>query len=198
MTLYRENNFIRIFALVVFALALLIGGVSVAEEKKAVLVISPGDFRDEELFETKKELAAGGVEVTVACTTTEKVKGMMQGVTKADMLLDKVKVEDFDAIVFIGGVGAKTYFNHPKALSLAKEFAAAGKVTAAICIAPVILGNAGVLQGKKATVSKSKSGEIKKKGATYTGDSVVRDGKVITANGPKASRDFAKVILQAL
>jgi protease I len=62
----------------------------------------------------------------------------------------------------------------------------------------VTLANSGLLSGKKATVYASEEGQLKNKGAECTGQSVERDGKVITANGPKAAREFGNAIAQAL
>lgn len=60
------------------------------------------------------------------------------------------------------------------------------------------LANAGILSGKKATVFTSEEGKLKDKGAECTGRSVERDGSLITANGPKAAREFGNAIAQAL
>ncbi|MDD5086856.1 MAG: DJ-1/PfpI family protein, partial [Candidatus Nanoarchaeia archaeon] len=77
-------------------------------------------------------------------------------------------------------------------------FYESGKITAAICIAPVILANAGVLDGKKATVFPSGKDDIMVRGADYTGEQVTQDGKVITANGPAAARSFGEAIVKEL
>ena len=84
------------------------------------------------------------------------------------------------------------------ALSLAQKFYNAGKITAAICIAPVILANAGLLNGKKATSFPSEENALEDKGAAFTGNPVEADGLIVTAEGPKAARDFGKKIAQLL
>jgi len=58
------------------------------------------------------------------------------------------------------------------------------EVLGAICIAPVTLAKAGVLEGKRATVWKSEGETLKEHGADYTGASMEADGKIITADGP--------------
>jgi protease I len=80
---------------------------------------------------------------------------------------------------------------------LAKEFNKDGKVVSAICIAPSILANAGILNGKKATSFPSQRNNINAVG-TYTGTPVEVDGKIITGNGPQAAKDFGKKIAEAL
>ena len=89
------------------------------------------------------------------------------------------------------------YHNHKRAVELAKEFYESGKMVAAICIAPTILVNAGILNGKKATSWPSERVKISAIG-TYTGKVVEVDGKIITGNGPPASKEFAKKIVEVM
>ena len=62
----------------------------------------------------------------------------------------------------------------------------------------MILANAGILEGKKATVWYSEAGRIEAKGAVYVNKSVVKDGNIITASGPQAAEEFGKTIAQTL
>jgi protease I len=73
-----------------------------------------------------------------------------------------------------------------------------GKVLAAICIAPVTLANAGVLKGKKATVFPSLQSQLTAQGARVVNQDVVQDGKLLTASGPKAAREFAAALVKML
>ena len=165
--------------------------------KKVVMVISPGDFRDEELFHTKEVLEANNVTVKIASTSKGTFTGKLGAQATADLSLEEITL-DYDAIVFVGGPGASTYFGNKKALSLAKEFYDAGKVTAAICIAPSILANAGLLEGKKATAFSSEERNLTEKKANYTGNQVEIDGLLVTANGPEAARAFGSEISRLL
>lgn len=172
--------------------------------KKVLMVIAPRDFRDEELLETRKVLEAAGARVVVASSTLSEVRGMFGARAKPDILLDGAKAADYDAVVFVGGSGSKVYFEDAKAHALAKGAASAGKVLCAICIAPSILAKAGLLRGKKATVWDDKgpagpfSGNLRSGGATLSADDVVRDGKLVTANGPAAAAKFGRTIIEAL
>jgi protease I len=167
--------------------------------KKALLIIAPKNFRDEELFHTKEELEHAGAKTMVASAKAGKAVGMLGGLATAEFGLDQVKVDDYDAVVFIGGGGASVYFNDKKALSIASEASKKGKKICAICIAPVILANAGVLKGKKATVWDGEYVEkLESKGAQYTAESVEVDGNVITADGPTSAREFGRAIAKSL
>lgn len=167
--------------------------------KRIVMIIPEKDFRDEELIEPMDMLNEQGAAVTIASTTTEIVRGMQGEQIQPDMLVDQIKPEDWDAVVFIGGAGASQYWDDSTAHAIAKGTLDAGKILGAICIAPVTLANAGILQGKKATCWESEAGKLKAKGVEYTGANVERDGKIITAKGPKAATAFGlelSVVLQ--
>lgn len=163
---------------------------------KALLVIAPNNFKDEEYFTPKSILEKNNIEVVTSSLEDEatSVNGKKQ---KVDVLLDQATT-DYDAIVFIGGPGASVYFDNTKAHELAKEFYNQGKIVAAICIAPSTLANAGVLEGKKATVFPSEKDNLEAKGAAYTGEPVTVDGNIITGNGPGAAEEFANKIAEKL
>ncbi|MDI6884659.1 MAG: DJ-1/PfpI family protein [Hadesarchaea archaeon] len=166
---------------------------------KALLIIAPENFRDEELLHTKEELERAGAETTIASSKTGEARGMLGARVTPDIKLDQVKVDDYDVVVFVGGSGSAVYFNDKRAISIAREAFSKGKKVCAICIAPVILANAGVLKGKRATAFPDDSvPKIKSKGATYTGKPVEADGNVITADGPASAREFGRTIAKAL
>ena len=168
-------------------------------EKKVLMVIAPQNFRDEEYFDSKKEISRKA-DVVTASVTTNQPRGMLGGTATPDITLDDVNVDEFDAVVFVGGTGAKVYFDSGKAQSIAREAFEKGKVVAAICIAPTVLANAGVLKGKKATVWSDEGliSNLKEKGADYLKEPVVADGKVITGEGPHAAKAFGEEIAKAL
>lgn len=101
----------------------------------------------------------------------------------------------YDAIVFVGGLGYEQ--DNLEAQRIAQKGVAEGKVLAAICLAPMTLAKAGALEGRRATTSLPAS-RIEVEGAIYTGAAVERDGLIITADGPAASRAFGQAIASAL
>lgn len=167
--------------------------------KKVLLIIAPENFRDEELLHTKEELERAGMATKVASSKKGEVRGMLGAKVIPDITLEQVKVDEYDGIVFVGGSGSAVYFEDKKAISIAREAFKKGKTVGAICIAPVILANAGVLKDKRATVF---PGDYVQKivdgGAIYQEKPVVVDGKVITANGPGAAREFGRTLAKAL
>lgn len=162
----------------------------------ALFIISPESFRDEELFVPKEELEGAGWRCVVASRHVGSCSGMRGGHARATLALADVDVADYDVIVFVGGSGAHTYFDDSVALRVAREAEAAGKIVAAICIAPSILARAGVLTGKRATCFVSERSALTAAGAHVESASVVIDGRVVTADGPRAAHDFAAAILR--
>jgi protease I len=165
---------------------------------KVLMIIAPRNFRDEELFHTKEELETSGNDVTITSTTTSTVTGMLGGTVTPEITIEKVNVDDYDAVVFIGGLGSSIYFNNTKAHEIARDAYSKGKVIGAICIASSTLANAGLLKGKKATSYPSEESNLKSKGAIYTGKPVEKDGKIITADGPNSARSFGREIAKLL
>lgn len=166
--------------------------------KRILMVLAHDQYRDEEYEEPSRIFENEGAKVTVASSLPGEARGKLGGKATVDILLGEAKAEDYEAMVFVGGLGSSDYFHSPKALSLAREAFKAGKVVAAICIAPVILANAGLLKGKKATAFPSVEGNLKAQGANYTGNKVEREGNIITGSGPEAAVKFGKMIVAVL
>ncbi|MBP7216752.1 MAG: DJ-1/PfpI family protein, partial [Candidatus Omnitrophica bacterium] len=74
--------------------------------KKAVLIIAPTNFRDEELLVPAKVLQQNNVSVEIASTALTEAVGMLGARITPTMRFADIKIENFDAIVFIGGSGA--------------------------------------------------------------------------------------------
>lgn len=166
--------------------------------KKVLMVIAKSKFRDEEYIEPRKALEAAGAAITVAASSLDTSEGMLGQKVRPDVLIGSVKEEDFDGIVFVGGGGAREYFDSPAAHMLAKGFHDAGKLTSAICIAPATLANAGILKGKKATSFPSSEATLRSQGAIVTHEAVVVDGNIVTAVGPEAAEKFGKKLVEML
>jgi len=168
-----------------------------------VMIIAFRDFRDEEYFVPKEILEAAGVEIKTASNKTGTATGADGGDVKVDLLVSEINPADFDAVVFIGGPGCLENLDNESSYRVAQETISQNRVLASICISPVILAKAGVLEGKKVTVwsstmDKSSIKILEENGAIYEAKSIVRDGKIITANGPSAAKEFGKAIIEVL
>jgi protease I len=163
-----------------------------------LMIVPPDQFRDEELFATRAELERAGHTVVIAGASTQPCSGMLGGRVTPDLTLTGVNPQAYAAVVFVGGVGVKRYYDDAQALQLARAMHASGKVVAAICLAPVVLANAGLLAGKRATVSGGAKALLQRGGAHYAGPGVVTDGNIITGDGPQSAERFARAINTAL
>ena len=166
--------------------------------KKAVLIVGRENFRDEELFETRRVLTQAGVKTVVASTKIGAIRGMLGRLAEATILMKDIVVNDYDAVIFIGGSGATEYFNSRLAWNIARETVQKRKILGAICIAPAVLANAGLLKGVRSTSFLSERDRLQRSGALYTGVPVERDGLIITGSGPMASVQFGRAIADAL
>lgn len=165
--------------------------------KKVIMILAPENFRDEEYFETRYALEKKGVDVDVASISNPAISA----VEKREVQVDKMLIDigdEYDGIVFVGGGGAKVYFENQTALALASKYFEEGKIVAAICLAPVILGYAGIMKDIKATCWEGAAKDLEDFGVEYTGEKIKVDGKIITANGPKSSSEFGETIANNL
>lgn len=166
--------------------------------RKVLLIIASKDFREEEYFEPKRILESAGADVVTASSKLGDIKGMFGRKVKSEILVDDVKVEDYDAIVLCGGIGASEYYQNKKVHNIFREAEKMNKIIAAICISPVTLANAGLLKNKKATVFYSEKPTLVSQGAEYVDVPVVRDGNVITGRDPTAAVEFGETLKRAL
>jgi protease I len=168
--------------------------------KKIVMVIASKDFKDEEYLIAKEEFEKAGAIITTASSKMDAAIGMDGTVVNPDILIGRVDVSGFDAVVFIGGIGVKKYWGNYRALKLAQRAVKKGKVVGAICWAPVILAYAGVLKGKRGTVANvgGAADILNQTGCYYTGQRITVDSKIVTANGPQTTRFFARTIIKEL
>jgi protease I len=170
---------------------------------RALLIIAQKNFRDEELFDTKAELEKAGIEVDVASITTDNAISMFEKTVRPDLAVKYANINNYDALVLVGGAGSPVLANHKEVIDLIKAAQEKGKLIAAICVAPAVLAKAGVLKGKRATVWCSPANRnfikvLEDEGAKYSTDKIVHDKNLITAFGPDQSKEFGKAIAAKL
>lgn len=165
---------------------------------RVVMVIAPEVFRDEEYAQPKAVLEARGAFVETASTRAGTCHGKLGMLAEATVSVAEVDPSGYDAVVFVGGGGAEVFFDDPDAHRVARGALEAGRVVAAICIAPSTLAHAGLLGGVRATAFPSQRQDLLDHGAIWTDATVEVHGPIITANGPEAARDFGLAIGDAL
>ena len=168
------------------------------DQQRILMVIAPREFQGIEYNEAKKVFTEHGLKVVTASERAGECIEKYGAKDWAEVPIHSLSAHDYDAIVLIGGPGASQYFHDDDLIHLVQEANAAGKVVAAICIAPAILANADILRGKKATVFPSQKDALFQRGAMCTGKDVEVDGNIVTANGPEAAERFAEEIVKLL
>lgn len=162
-------------------------------EDKVLMIIAPSEFRDEEYLVPKEIFEVRDLEVITASKDVKLAKGKLGAEVKIDLDISEVKVTDYAAVVLIGGAGALIYENDEVISKILKEAKENYILIAAICIAPRILANNGLLKGLKATAWNSdgkQSKFLEEKGAIFVDEPVVEDMSIITGNGPDVAKEF--------
>ena len=139
-----------------------------------------------------------GIEIEMISVSGEKnVTGSHKITFQTDVSKADADFASYDGIVLPGGMPGTTHLMEDDTVNrVIKEFATSGKLVAAICAAPSVLGNAGLLEGKKATCYPGVEGKLT--GADFVTDPVAKDGNIITSRGLGTAIEFAAEIVAYL
>ncbi len=165
--------------------------------KTAVVILAEG-FEELEAIAPVDILRRAGVRVILAGVNSLTVKSSRNIGVQADALLKDIK-DLPDGVVLPGGLpGATNLAKSAEVANLIKKMNAAGKLVAAICASPaVVLAPLGILDGKKATCYPGCETDFSSK-TVHSKERVVKDGNVITSQGPGSSLEFALEIVKEL
>ncbi len=198
----------RLWSAVFLALLLILSTSNVYSQSQkgasfplVVMVVAPNDFTDQEYFETRRIFDQAKAKVTVASIEKGVALSHDGARIKVDAAIRELVPNQFEAIVIIGGLGAIDSLSKSESLrALLIEAYRQHKVVAAICVAPIVLAKAGLLRNKQATCYSAGPiiDELKRNGAIYKNEEVLRAERIITANGPEASAAFGRMVLEEL
>lgn len=162
---------------------------------KALVPLAEG-FEEIEAVTIVDILRRAGVDVITAGLSSGIVTGSHGIKIAADVLLSEVKAKSFDLIALPGGLpGTINLRECHRIIELVKEMYVAGKIVAALCAAPTVLYEAGILKGKKFTVHPSQADNIPFNASSLQ---VVVDGQIITGQAAGAAMKFAFKIVEKL
>ncbi len=164
-------------------------------DKKVLMVVAQADFDAPEFETTRKVLEGRGLQVKVGSPALAAARGTTGLMVRPDVGLDDIKTWEYDAVVFVGGPGARQLFDHEKATKLAKD--CEYKVLGALGLAAGILANAGVVKGKRVTGDTSVASMLRQKEARFTAQPLEVDEKLVTAQGGRYAEHFANALLEA-
>ncbi len=137
-----------------------------------------------------------GIEIDMISITGSKEVHGSHGITFfADTTKEQADYAAYDGIVLPGGMPGTTSLGADETVNrVIRQFASEGRLVAAICAAPSVLGQAGILSGKRATCHPGF--EEKLTGAEFSADPVVVDGNVVTSRGMGTAIPFALEIVR--
>lgn len=161
-----------------------------------VLAILAEGFEEIEAITPIDLLRRAGVEVTLAALEDGKHVTGKNGITlHAEINLSEVSTGTYDCIFLPGGPGVSHLRGSELVLQLVREQHAANRLLAAICAAPTVLHDAGVLKGKRYTAHFSVANELS---AILSDEKVVLDGNVMTSRGAGTALDFGLAMVEQL
>ena len=165
--------------------------------KKAYLFFATG-FEEVEALTVVDILRRGGVDCkTVSIMGAYDVTSSHAITIRADLLFDEQDLSDADMLIMPGGIpGTPNLKAHKGLEKLILNYKEEGKYLAAVCAAPTIYGEMGLLEGKKATCYPGMEEGLV--GAEHLTDNVVCDGQFITSRGMGTCIDFGLTLLAKL
>lgn len=168
------------------------------KSKRIAFLIGPA-FQDEEGTEPKKYLMSKGAEVVYVSPQKTVYRGKYgRAKVRADKTFDRVRPDEFDAVIIPGGSAPEHLRVEEKAVNFVRDFMKLGRPLAAICHGPQMLISADSLKGRTITCYEGIRDDVKLAGAKYVDEPVVVDGNLITSRKPSDIPMFNEAIYEAL
>jgi protease I len=170
---------------------------------KKVLILATHGFEQSELEMPLKTLKDAGATVDVVSPEEGEIKGWEHKdwgrPVNVDRSLDRVSANDYDAIVLPGGqINPDMLRVNEKALRLIRDFNAQKKIIAAICHAPWLLIETGLIKGRRCTSYKSIKTDVVNAGGKWEDSAVVVDQGIITSRNPGDLKVFSAKIIEEI
>lgn len=164
---------------------------------KALIFLATG-YEEVEMLTVVDMLRRAGIDIDMVSVTKDpEVTGSHNITIKADVLFEDADLDQAQALILPGGIpGTPNLKAYTPLCEALKTFAKEGKLVAAVCAAPTVLSELGILKDKKATSYPSFEGKLDC--AEYLQQPYVVDGNVITSRGMGTCIEFAGAIIGAL
>lgn len=164
--------------------------------KKAAVMLAPGYEEGESLF-VVDIIRRGGFACDAIGLEGQQVTGCNGIIALADKVFDG-SLDGYDLVVLPGGMpGAANLAASDALVAAVTAVAERGGLVASICAGPMTLDRAGLLDGRRFTCFPTRKDSLGQKGE-WVDELVVRDGNVITSQGPGTTLHFAYALVDAL
>jgi len=158
---------------------------------KAAILLAEG-FEEIEALTVVDVLRRCNVKIDVVGVSGDVIEGAHGIRVIPDTGIGDIKIENYDALILPGGnPGYKNLRSNERVIAMVKSAFEKDKIIAAICAAPAVLADAGILKGKRATIYPGMEDEIVKAGAEFSENLVVVDENIVTSRGPATTILFA-------
>jgi len=167
--------------------------------KKALFLIIPDGFRDEEYQIPKDYLEQKDVLIETASSKTGLLAGKMGQITaNVNLLIQDINPDNYDLLAIIGG--GRTFWNDKNVIELIKQMHSQDKIIGAICSSAVLPAQAGLLTNKPGTAfgGEPEIKELEKYQVIYQANPLEVAEKIVTADGPDSALLFAKKLWELL
>ncbi|MGD0283516.1 MAG: DJ-1 family glyoxalase III [Dissulfurispiraceae bacterium] len=162
-----------------------------------VAVLLADGFEEVEAMAIVDILRRADITVVIAGLHTGHIESARHVKVIPDTTIDAIHADNFDMLVLPGGQpGADNLNADQRVKGLVREFHDKGKLTGAICAAPYVLANAGVLEGRQVTAYPTYENRLGN--ARYMDENVVSDGHILTSKGPGTALQFGIAIVEKL
>jgi protease I len=169
--------------------------------KARILILATHGFEQSELEVPRDKLSEAGAEVHVATPDGSEIKGWdgddWGGMAAADLKIEDVDPMAYDALVLPGGqINPDILRLNKSVMSLIIAFHDSGRPIAAICHAPWLLIEAGIVSGREMTSWPSLRTDLANAGAKVVDQPVARDKGIITSRKPDDLDDFVSALIE--
>ena len=170
---------------------------------KRVAILATNGFEQSELEVPLAKLKEAGATVHVVSPESGEIKGWDKKdwgrAVKVDRALDEASVTDYDALVLPGGqINPDLLRVEPRAVALVKAFWDAKKPIGAICHAPWLLVEAGIVKDRKVTSYHSIKTDVINAGGRWEDSEVVTDQGLVTSRKPDDLDAFCRKLVEEI